>query len=290
MGANLLASSKGVGMQAMDEHQQEEIETLHLYISREEIQPTPRLLWLPPAIALFVLSALVTLCVSSPYRQPVMRAVLHVQAVYLPLQTYTTSAQIKATGVKVYPATVAHGTLVITNGSVVAAMLPAGMIFTSNDGTEVITQTSVYVPAGSVQGYGYATVRAQAIQGGKQGNIAALSLNAVYGTSLYVRNLTAFKGGRNAFSVKIITAQDRQNAITIARASVRLPQTRSNVFQAYPCSEYTSEKNSRITLSWACQYVTFALPPYLHITAFQLVGKNVVVETWYRPRTIIFVK
>jgi hypothetical protein len=48
------------------------------------------------------------------------------------------------TGVKVYSATTAHGTLTITNGSVISQTIPQG--FRLNN---VVTDTAAFVPAGS---------------------------------------------------------------------------------------------------------------------------------------------
>src|SRR2546421_1157572 len=99
-----------------------------------------------------------------------------------------------------------------TNGSVVTQALPQGMIF-SGHGIEVVTDETVVVPAGSANGYGVATVSAHALLAGQTGNIQALTINQVYGTSLFIRNLEAFTGGREASAVTFATAQDRQTAV-----------------------------------------------------------------------------
>src|SRR6266566_8318520 len=170
----------------VDEEQDQVIETLHLYVVPEEIHhPSP----LPIVLSVLALSVLFTLSLF-PYRQPLVRTTLRVAAVFPPIQIYTTIAHVNATGIKTYPAVIAHGILTITNGSVVSQELPPGLLFATSSGVEVITQTSVFVPAGSALGYGYATVQAKAVTGGTQGNIKALSINSVYGTSLYIRNMT----------------------------------------------------------------------------------------------------
>ncbi len=265
-------------------------ETIHLYVVREQaIQPT-WLQWLPLAVSLLALSFLVCLCVLPPYRQQVARSTVRVPAVYLPPQHYTASAEIQATGIKTYQATVARGLLTITNGSVIAATLPAGMVVTASDGTEVVTLASVFVPSGNALGYGYARVAARAMTGGIKGNIAALAINAVFGDALYIRNLRAFTGGRDAYSVKVITAQDKQNATGEARAFLGQLVSGIKATLAYPCQETAEQQNSRVTLTWACQRVTFTIPPYMHITAWQIVGGRVVVEVWFvaRPRIIVY--
>ena len=69
------------------------------------------------------------------------------------------------------------------------------------------------VPAGNANGYGYATVAAHALISGKQGNIPAYAINQIEGSSVYVRNLAAFQGGSDAYSVRFATAQDIQTPL-----------------------------------------------------------------------------
>lgn len=279
-------------MQELDQQQDQGTvtETLHLYVVREPIQTLSWLHWLPLALSLFALSVLVTLCAISPYRQQVVRTIIRVPAVFPPLQTYSASAQIEATGTKTYQATNAYGVLTITNGSVLAVTLPSGMLFAANDGTEVATLTSAFVSPGSALGYGFATVRAKAITGGKQGNIGALAINSVVGTSLFVRNLQPFHGGKDAHTVRFITTQDQQRATDAARALVTQQEADRKALLAFPCQEVVRQKNSVMTLLWSCQYVTFHIPSYMHVTAFRLEGRMVVVETWrvQRPNIIFY--
>ena len=184
-------------MQTVDEKP----ETIHLYVVREEL-PKPSLL--PIFLSVLVLFMLLIRCVFSSYQQPDVRRTIRVPAVFLPVQSFTTIAAIMQTGIKMYPATTSQGILTITNGSVIASELPKGLIFTSSNGTEISTDASTFVQAGSAAGYGYATVSAHALISGKSGNIPAYAINQVEGTSLYIRNLQPFTGGRDAYSVKIV--------------------------------------------------------------------------------------
>src|SRR5258708_31712650 len=136
-----------------------------------------------------------------------MRAVIRVPAVLLPLRTFTAQTPVMPTGVHTYPATTAHGTLTITNGSVISQTLPAGLSFISSSGLSVITDTAVFVPAGSANGYGYPTVAGHAPVSGRAGNIPALGVDSVEGYSLYIPNLAAVQGGRVAYSVNVRTPQ-----------------------------------------------------------------------------------
>lgn len=144
-------------MQTVDEKP----ETIHLYIVREEAQK-PQLL--PIFLSAFALSLLLIFCVFSSYQQPEIRRTMRIPAVFLPLQTFTTTVAIIPTGIKTYPATIANGILTITNGSVIGAELPKGFFFATSNGTEISTDSSTYVPVGSATGYGYATVSAHALK------------------------------------------------------------------------------------------------------------------------------
>ena len=136
-------------------HVDDRPETIHLYVVREEA-PKPQLV--PIFLSVVALASLVALSVMVPYQQPVTRAVIRVPAVLLPIRTFTATAAVIPTGIKTYPATTAHGVLTITNGSVISQTIPQGFRLGN-----VITDTSVFVPAGSANGYGYATVSAHAL-------------------------------------------------------------------------------------------------------------------------------
>ena len=170
-------------------------ETIHLYVVREKAARPPLL---PIFLSVIALSALVAFCALTPYQQPVTRLTIRVPAVLLPLKTFTAIAAIIPTGTKVYPATTAHGVLTITNGSVIAQVIPTG--FTVQN---VATDMAVFVPAGSANSDGYATVTEHALTSGKAGNIPAYAIDRVEGSSVYIRNLSAFRGGRDGYSVYI---------------------------------------------------------------------------------------
>ena len=193
----------------------EPIETIHLYVVREG-QKRPSLVHV--IISLFALSFLVAFSILVPYQQPEIRKTIRIPATPF-TKTFTVAAPVTPTGIKTYPATAAHGTLTITNGSVIAQELPAGLMFTGNDGVEITTDTAVFVPAGSAAGYGVATVSAHAATG-KAGNIPAYDINRVIGSSVYVRNLSPFMGGQDAYSVKFATPQDRQTALDRAKQTL----------------------------------------------------------------------
>jgi hypothetical protein len=257
-------------MQTVDEQP----ETIHLYVVREKAARPPLL---PIFLSVVALSALVAFCALTPYQQPVTRLVIRVPAVLLPLKSFTATASIIPTGVKVYPATTARGTLTITNGSVIAQVIPAG--FTVQN---VATDRAIYVPAGSATGYGYAVVPAHALLNGKQGNIPAYAINQVEGSSVYIRNLSAFSGGRNSYSVKVVIPQDRQTAIETARNKVGAQIEGLH----HPCREIYLSEQKLIIVTWRCQFVTYQLPPYMHVTGVTIFGKNLLIHVWFMARPV----
>src|SRR5947209_2876893 len=103
----------------------EPTEVLHIYVVREAVTPP----LLPIVLSVVALSVFVTFGALVPNQQPVTRMTLRVPAVPLTIKTFTAQTPIIPTGVKTYLATAAHGTLTITNGSVISQTLPAGIIF-----------------------------------------------------------------------------------------------------------------------------------------------------------------
>lgn len=252
----------------------EPVETIHLYVVREE--PTkPSLTGI--ILSVIALSILIAIGVLTPYQQPVQRASIRVPAVPLGIRSFSVSVAIIPTGVKTYPATIAHGTLTITNGSVIAQILPAGFTSVSKDSISVVTDRAVYIPAGTADGYGYATVPAHALLSGKGGNFARLAINQVIGSSVYIRNLTAFQGGSDSYSVKYITSQDKQLALSRSRDLL----TSSISGLHYPCSEQVS---GAVTVTWRCQFITYHIRAFYHVTGVRIVGKNLIITVWFVER------
>ena len=257
------------------------METLHIYFEREQ-PPRPSLL--PMFLSVCALLTLVAVSVFSPPQQPVMRAVIRVPAVLLPPKTFTAQTPVIPTGVHTYPATPAQGTLTITNGSVISQTLPPGLTFMSTSSLSVITDTAVFVPAGSANGYGMAYVSAHALVSGQAGNIPALAVDTVEGSSLYIRNLAAFQGGRDAYSLKFVTAQDKQTALIQARSVLTIQSAGWH----YPCVERVS---GAISVTWRCQFVTYHIPAFYHVTGVTITGKNVLLAVWFVARPVhIWVK
>lgn len=265
------------------------IETIHLYVVREGDRKPPS----PLPVILAVLCFLVIIAVTvysgnHPYYE---HQTLRMPAQFLPLQTFSATEPIIPTGTETYTATTAHGTLTVTNGSVIAATLPKGLIFTGMSGVEVVTDEAVFIPAGSAAGYGYATVSAHAMVRGKSGNITAYDINRVEGSSIYIRNLTSFHGGKDSYSVSLQLPQDKRTAIDAARATLAAQEAKIPAFLAYPCHETTQVKHLVVGLSWTCQFVTYHIPAFYHVTGVRITGKNLLIDVWFVARPIhIWVK
>lgn len=248
-------------------------ETIHLYVVREEVaRPSVA----PIILSLLLLSLLLTPGILDPSMQPVTRVSLRVPAVPLAVKSFTASVTPVPTGVRTYPATTARGVLTVTNGSIIAQVIPAGFTIQG-----VATDEAVYVPAGSADGYGRATVAAHALMEGQQGNMPPLAFHQVIGSSVYIRNLSAFRGGRDAYAVKYVTEQDRRTALSQARAVLSRELTGLHG----PCAEMV---RGDITLTWRCQIVGYHLLSYMHVTATQVIGKNLIVAVWFieQPKQI----
>jgi hypothetical protein len=264
---------------------QDEVETIHLYVVREhEKKPYTLLPLLGALLCLLGIAALTFYSAQHPYYE---HQRLTVPAEFLPLKTFTAQTPIIPTGIKTYPATYAVGMLTLTNGSVLSEVLPAGVIFTGANGVEVQTIASAFIPSGSATGYGVTTVPAKALTAGRSGNIAALAINAVYGTALYVRNLASFHGGNDSYTKPLQLPKDRQAALLQARGILALKINGLH----YPCNESYLQKAFVNTVTWRCQFLTYHVPSYMHVTGVKITDKNLLIDVWFVPRPIhIWVK
>ncbi|MGH2495180.1 MAG: baseplate J/gp47 family protein [Ktedonobacteraceae bacterium] len=258
----------------------EPMETIHLYVVREG-EKRPSLI--PIILSIVVLSLLIAVGTLVPYQQPEQRASIRVPAVLLPLTVFTTTVAVTPTGVQIFPATRASGVLSITNGSILAQHVPAGMMVTGSNGVAVVTTESVDVPAGNGTTYGIAYVTAQAVTLGAKGNIPAFALQVVYGTSLFLKNERDFTGGKDAYHIPMMTPQDRQSALAKARGTL-LRQTLSGLLY-HPCLEHATGTTS-LHVAWTCQFFTYSVPSLLHVRVLhmQVIGRGVLLNITYVPR------
>lgn len=266
-------------MQTLDELDvlDDQMETIHLYVVRE--QPKKPYTALPLFGAFLCLLGIVALTLYSAEHPYYEHKRLTVPAELLPLRVFTAQASVVPTGVKIYPAIAAHGILTITNGSIIGQAIPAG--FTVKN---IATDSAVYVPPGNANGYGYATVAAHALTSGKGGNIAAYMINQVEGSSVYIRNLSAFSGGKDGYSVSYATVQDKQTAVVAARNL--LVASTNNGFH-YPCTESYLSGAMQITTTWRCQFVMYHVPSYMHVVSAELAGDKFLVDVTFIARPLL---
>jgi len=264
----------------MHQVETEPVETIHLYVVREG-RKRPSLA--PVIIPILVLFFLIVLSALTPYHPPEQRASLRVPAILLPLKTFSVTEPVMATGIKTTLAKEAHGVLTITNGSVIAQELPAGLLFVGHDGVEVATAAAVFVPAGSAAGFGIATVPAHATSGGKAGDIPALDIDSVEGGSIYIRNLRPFTGGRAAASVKFVTPQDRQTALAAARVSLTAQAARIQAILERPCSEEAS-LGKLLRVTWVCRFAAYPKLTGFHVVRVRIAGGTLLVDVVFTAR------
>jgi hypothetical protein len=127
-----------------------------------------------------------------------------VSARLLSVKSHTFTQTVPATGHGHTQAQQAQGTLTFYNAAPYAQA-----VLTGADGVALITDQAASLPAANLPDVGMATVSAQAVQVGPQGNIAPLDLNGlccVAGVS--VKNTGAFVGGQNARDYPVVARQD----------------------------------------------------------------------------------
>lgn len=256
-------------MQAVDD----KIETIHLYVVREEKKPHT---FLPLFLAFCCLLGIVAVTVYSAQHPYYEHERLTVPAQFLPLKVFKAETPIIPTGIKTYPATYAHGFLTFSNGSIIGQSVPVGFTI---DGTA--TDRAIYVPPATANGFGMSTVSAHLLTSGI--NKSTLAINEVIGLSLFVRNLSPFTGGHPAYSVTYERPIDRVNALNIARSHVTALKAHIGAFLAEPCKESSAVSKSQLRLTWGCQFAVFTVPKYMHVSAAKLIGKNFIVDVSFIP-------
>src|SRR5450755_3799844 len=132
-----------------------------------------------------------------------------VRARLLSEQSPSLTRTVPATGHGHTRAQQAGGSLTFYNAAPYTQTVAAGTVLTGADGVALVTDQAASLPAANLPAVGMATVPAQAMQVGPQGNIAPLDLNGlccVAGVS--VKNTDAFVGGQNARDYTVIARQD----------------------------------------------------------------------------------
>lgn len=143
---------------------------------------------------------------------PVTRSITLTASLALPTRvlaplTLSRAETIPTTGTGHQDARAATGILTLYNGLFTAQRLPAGTVFSGQDGVEVATEADVTIPAGNPPSYGQATIEAQAVLVGSAGNIAAGDINTSVSSGVLVKN-GLFSGGRDARSFQAVAQAD----------------------------------------------------------------------------------
>lgn len=124
--------------------------------------------------------------------------------------TVTRSTTTPTTGHGHQDARAATGILMFYNGSATPQFVPAGSVFTGNDGVKVMTEQSISVPAANLPAIGSASVPASAMRAGSHGNIAAFDVDVALSSVVKVRNAAPFTNGRDTRDYPTVAPQDLQ--------------------------------------------------------------------------------
>jgi hypothetical protein len=138
----------------------------------------------------------------------------------LPSITMSQAQTVATTGHTQQEARPGRGTITFYNAGTEALTLVAGTLITGKDGVQVVTDSSITVPAVLYPTLGQATVAAHSVQVGPSGNIAAgdiygpcclLTISAVNG---------AFSGGQEASVYQSVAKPDIETAVRSLQASL----------------------------------------------------------------------
>ena len=127
----------------------------------------------------------------------------------LPMLSLSETATVPTTGVGHQQAEPGHGMVTFYNAAPSVQTIPAGMLLTGKDGTQIVTDADAVIPAGTLATNGQVSVPAQTVNVGPSGNIGAGDLyGACCREDVFVQNLSTFRGGQNARTYLMVTAQD----------------------------------------------------------------------------------
>ncbi len=261
----------------MYERVEDEIKTRHIFVQQYE-EYTRESISMGRAVNAILCLVCAVLLFAIPSDRDVAPWTKIVPLEILPAQTFTTTVAIIPTGQNIVPAMSARGIITVYNGSFLAQQLPAGFILTSRGGMEITADQNTTIPAGNPPAYGMAKVPAHVIRAGQSGNIPALAINQIYGTSLYLKNLTAFSGGVDVRTVVIVTDADKAAALSSARYHLNTQAKSYPAMLGHPCGESVLQNDLALVVSWICQFVSYHVPAGLHVLSVQRIGESVKLE------------
>lgn len=146
---------------------------------------------------------------------------LQVPARMLSVTTPAQSQTVSATGKGETAGALAEGTLTFSNSALYWQKVPAGTIFTSKGGVQVVILQDTSIPP-DPGNPGVATAHAHAVQVGSSGNIAAFAISGpVSGLEgVTVQNKTAFAGGQNPEKFSVVLQSDINRATDALRKAL----------------------------------------------------------------------
>ncbi len=138
----------------------------------------------------------------------------------LPAVTMSQQKTVPTTGTAHQDATSAHGLLTFYNGATYSQTVPAGTLIIGADGTQVVTDADVTIPAAVFPTFGQHSVIAHTVVTGPQGNIRA---GDIYGACCRVNVSavsSAFTGGQNARTYQTVAPQDIEGVVSSVKTSL----------------------------------------------------------------------
>lgn len=268
----------GYSYQPKPKRTQPPLQTVHVYVvDEDEVQQqlSQRPDWGTRVVTILAMLMLMIFCLV-PYQPVFAVSFVTVPAHFLPSRIFTVGEQITPTGTQTTPATAAHGTLIFYNGSLFGQLVPQGFQVTTNNGTTVVTDQAVTIPASNPPTEGIATVTAHALNPGASGNIQSEAISQNYGNDILIQNRAAFTGGQDAITTSVITADDVAHALAAARSELDLK--RPMTLLAQPCDENQSREAEQLTVTWSCIYATYIPPAGSVVLNAFVQGKSVILQ------------
>lgn len=128
-----------------------------------------------------------------------------------------------ATGRGHQDASFARGTITFYNGSFTSVSVPQGLQLTGKSGVSVVTDNSAIIPPAlptTPPTFGKVSVSAHAVVAGSDGNIPVNDINTNLNVSLLAQNTNAFHGGADARDYSEVTQADIDTALSSLEVQV----------------------------------------------------------------------
>ncbi|HVB23825.1 MAG TPA: hypothetical protein VNG51_17950 [Ktedonobacteraceae bacterium] len=199
--------------------QEEQIETVHIYVVPEDQVP-PEPTYLNTACFLLCCFFLLGIIAFSLFSQTPPQTISFNTTIVgfrLPSVTKTMHVTIQATGKGHIDATFAQGEITFYNGQPYTQIIPVNTILKGSDGVAIITDAQAVIPPAAQTippTYGQTSVLAHSVTPGTTGNILAGDINMpCCVTSVIAQNPYNFAGGRNSRDFTFLSEKDVAGAV-----------------------------------------------------------------------------